>query len=289
MPAMSALTVLATLLVSSLGAPLSVEPPEEAFPPAGYLEKSMAATLAMAKEMEKKEPRLGLAEGSSVYSAHLAPGAEISLTHGASKDQVFMVIAAPDDPKLDINLTITDKKDKELAKDHDESSGCMAAFKAADSEGFAFSLVNEGKEDAFVTVVLMNHGGHSKSLAKAGEAIASLMTAVRSVSILDENMSFASDGEWCLYGGFLKKQTSFTVGGLNLTAPVSLLMGACDEGSQDIDILLVDKDDKPLASDEEDDNRPIAEFKKQVEGAQATLGNSGNDAFCVMAVIDATK
>ena len=289
MPAMSALTVLATLLVSSLGAPLAVEPPEEVFPPAGYLEKSLVASLSMAQDMENREPRMGLAEGSSVYSAHLAPGAEISLSHGAKKDEVFMAIVAPDDPELDINLYITDKSDKELGKDTDTSSGAIVAFKAGDDRGFEFRVTNEGKEDAFVTVVLMINGGQSKALVKAGEAIDNLMAAIRATSILDEDMSFASQGEWCLYGGFLKKETSFTVAGMNLTAPVSLLMGACDAGSKDIDILLMDKEGKALTSDEEKDNRPIVEYKKRIEGAQAILGNGGDSAFCAMAVIDGTK
>jgi len=286
---MSAATALAALLVTSLNAPLAVEPPEEVFPPAGYLEKSLIATLAIAQQTEDKTPGIGFADGSCLYSAHLSPGAEVSLTHDANKDEVFMAVAAPDDPKLDINLWITNSDDKELGKDTSESSACMAPFKATDDKGFGFKLRNDGKEDAFVTLILMKNGGHSKKVTQAAESMDTLMTAVRAMSAVDDGMSFADGGEWCLYGGFLKEKTSFTVAGLELVAPVSLFLGACSAGSKDIDIILQDKEGKAVASDEEDDNRPVVEVKKKLKGIQALLGNSGGDAFCTMVAINATK
>lgn len=289
MPVMSAVTALAALLASSLAAPLAVDPPEEVFPPAGYLEKSIIASLAIAQDLESKSPSIGLADGSSVYSAHLSPGAEVSLTHEAAKGEVYMVVAAPDDPKLDINLWISDSDGKEIAKDTSESAACMAPFKVGDSDGFGFKLRNDGKEDAFVTLILMKDGGHSKKITQAADSFDTLMTAVRAMSAVDEDMSFADDGEWCLYGGFLKEKTSFTVSGLDLTAPVSLFIGACSEGSKDIDIILKDKAGKSVASDEEDDNRPVVEVKQKIKGVQALLGNSGGDAFCTMVSINASK
>lgn len=289
MPAMSAVTALAALLASAIASPLAVEPPEEVFPPAGYLEKSMVATLAIAKQMEEKTPSIGFAEGSSLYSAHLAPGAAISLTHEASKGEVYMVAAAPDDPKLDINLWITGSDEKELGKDTSGSAACMVPFKTPDDKGFEFKLRNDGEEDAFVTLILMKHGGHASKISQAAESIDVLMTSVRAMSALDGEMSFADEGEWCLYGGFLKEKTSFTAAGLDLTAPVSIFIGACSEGSKDIDILLQDKEGKAVASDEENDNRPIVEVKQKIKGIQALLGNSGGDAFCTMVALNASK
>lgn len=288
MPAMSALTALAVLLASST-ASFTVDPPEEVFPPAGYLEKSMIATLAIAKQMEEKSPSIGFADGSSVYSAHLSPGDEIALTHQADKGEVYMAVAAPDDPKLDINLWITDSDEKELGKDTSSSAACMVPFKMAKDDGFKFKLKNEGEEDAFVTVILMKNGGHSGKVTEAAESIDSLMTAIRAMSAVDDEMSFADEGEWCLYGGFLKEKTSFSASGLDLTAPVSLFIGACSQGSKDIDILLKDKEGKALASDEEDDNRPVVEVRKKIKGVQATVGNSSGDAFCAMAALNASK
>lgn len=289
MPAMSAVSALAALLASAIASPLAVEPPEEVFPPAGYLEKSMVATLAIAKQMEDKTPTIGFADGSSLFSAHLSPGAEISMTHAAAKGEVYMVAAAPDDPKLDINLWITDADEKELGKDTSSSAACMAPFKTADDDGFEFKLRNDSEEDAFVTLVLLKHGGHSRRTSQAAESIDTLMTAVRAMSAVDDEMSFADGGEWCLYGGFLKEKTSFTAAGLDLSAPVTLFIGACSEGSKDIDILLSDKEGQAVASDEENDNRPVVEVKKKIKGVQALLGNSGGDAFCTMIALKASK
>lgn len=287
---MSALALLATLLVSSVSSPFLQDPPkDETFKPAYYLEKSMISALAMAQQLEDKQASIGLADGSSVFAGHLAPGASLNMGHPCRKGEAIAAIATPDDPKLNINIWIEDGKGKELAKDDSADAGAVGIFKAEEDIDMEFTIKNEGAEDAFVTVVLLSSQGKSKKIEKIAESMDALMAGVRTMAVMDEDLSFASDGEWCLYGGWLDKEKSFSISGLELRAPVSIVMGACDKGSKDIDLLLADKDGKSLAKDEEDDNRPLLEFKSQGRGYVATLGNAGEGAFCLMTVLDGTK
>lgn len=287
---MSALALLATLLVSSVSSPLAQDPPkDETFKPAFYLEKGMISALAMAQQLEDKQPTLGLASGSSVFSGHIPPGSSLTMSHSVKKGEAMVTIATPDDPKLNINLFIEDEKGKELAKDDSADSGAAAVFKAENDLDMEFTVKNDGAEDAFVTVILLSSNGKTKAVTKVAEGIDALMSGVRTMAILDEDMSFASQGEWCLYGGWLDKEKSFSISGLELSAPVSLVLGACDKGSTDIDLMLSDKDGKALTKDEEKDNRPMLEYKSKAKGLVATLGNAGEGAFCVMAVLDGTK
>lgn len=287
---MSALALLATLLVSSVSAPVAQDPPkDEIFKPAYYLEKSMISALAMAQQLEDSQPLIGLADGSSVFAGHLAPGQSLSMGHPCKKGEALVAIATPDDPKLNINIWIEDGKGKELAKDDSADAGAVGIFKANEDIDMEFRIKNEGAEDAFVTVVLLSSEGKRKKIEKVAESMDALMAGVRTMAVLDEDLSFASQGEWCLYGGWLDKEKSFSISGLELKAPVSLILGACDKGSTDIDLLLSDKDGKNLAKDEEKDNRPLLEYKSTGKGHIATLGNAGEGAFCLMTVLDGTK
>lgn len=287
---MSALALLATLLVSSVSSPVLQDPPkEETFKPAYYLEKSMIAALAMAQQLEDKQPTLGLADGSSVFSGHIAPGESLNMSHPCRQGEAMVAIATPDDPKLNINIWIEDGKGKEIAKDDSSDAGAVAIFKAEEEINMEFTVKNEGAEDAFVTVVLLSSQGKSKTVNKIAETMDSLMGGVRAMAAMDADLSFASDGEWCLYGGWLDKAKSFSISGLVLRAPVSIIMGACDKGSSDIDLILNDKDGKEVARDDADDNRPLLEFKQQDKGYMATVGNAGEAAFCLMTVLDGTK
>lgn len=290
MASMSALALLATLLVSSVSGPVLQDPlKDETFPPAFYLEKSMISALAMAQQLEDKQPSLGLADGSSVFAGHLAPGQSLSMTHPCKKGEAMVAIATPDDPKLNINIWIEDDKGKELAKDDSSDSGAVGVFKAETDLDMDFRIKNDGAEDAFVTVVLLSSQGKAKKVQKVAEGMDALMAGTRAMALMDDALSFASEGEWCLYGGWLEKERSFSIAGLELKAAVSLVLGACDKGSEDIDLMLADKDGKALTKDEEKDNRPLLEYKQKGKGLVATLGNAGEGAFCAMVVLDGTK
>ncbi len=287
---MSALALLATLLVSNVSSLTPQDPPkDDVFKPAYYLEKSMIAALAASQQIEDKQPSIGLADGSSVFAGHIAPGESLNMSHPCKKGEAMVAIATPDDPKLNINIWIEDGKGKEIAKDDSSDSGAAAAFKTDEDINMEFTVKNEGDEDAFVTVILLSSQGRSGQVKKVAETMDALMSGVRAIAILDDELSFASEGEWCLYGGWLGKEKSFSIAGLELKAPISLLMGACDKGSSDIDLILSDKDGKAVAKDDANDNRPMVEYKETGKGYVATLGNAGEGAFCLMTVLDGTK
>jgi hypothetical protein len=274
--------------------------PSQAASPRGadhYLQQSMAVVMAAATVLTRTTP-LGLDEGCiCVVGTPLDTDETYSLTRSFLRERTYVLFAGGDEDAIDVDLTIVDENERQIAGDTRTDRLAMVIFKPPQTGSYTIRMkLYRGKgASSFCAFVVMRVDGVNVPAINLGMAGDNLIERCRAISTLrglaGGSAGFLDrQGHGAVWGVVLGGDESKTIRNVPFGNKPVTILAAGDTQVRDLDLFLHDLDGKLLAEDIDPDATPLLRPEAGEERYHAiTIKNAGAEnpiTFALFAVLE---
>lgn len=266
--------------LAACGQPLQAAPSQGAD---HYLGQSLAVVMAAARLLSETTP-LGCDEdGICLVGAPLDVAETYTLTRDFQQGRTYVLFAGGDEDALDVDLTITDGNDRQLAGDTDTERLALVWFEPPQSGTFTIRMrLHRGQaKNSFCAFVVMRANGVNVPAINLGTAGDGLMDRCRALNSLRElvggKVGFLDREEHgAVWGAVLEADQSQSISNVPFGAKPVTILAAGDTQVRDLDLFLHDQQGNLLAQDTAPDAVPALRRQAGVDRYHTiTLKNAG--------------
>lgn len=202
--------------------------------------------------------------GTCLVGAQLPAGKTYDLDRRFEAGVTYLLVTAGDDAAEAVNLEIRDNGRRLVAATADEP---VANFEFTPPRSGYYRIrmtLRRSRDLSFCSFVVLRRGGWNVPLANLIEAGDQFLLRCRIVATAAGqkglNASFVP-GEGCVWGVVMRGGEARTISNINLGDRRSVAIAAGDTQVQDLDLFVVDDQDRVLESDTDGDDYPFVEFQ----------------------------
>ncbi|MDI1448768.1 hypothetical protein [Polyangium sp. 6x1] len=249
-------------------APSDAEDDEtSAWRPGRFMTQAVGRVTGAAQRFEQQS-RFGFDEDAScVLGAFLENGREVSVTRPLRAGVRYVILGGGSDGVEDLDLAVESPEGKSVAADTmDDAQPVVELTPKADGK-YRIRLGNakKGEGGGFGVVAIMREGGLSIPVRRFVESFGRTLSNAAQASHLvarrmkgSQGLAFHADGEWSFFGTILAEEENIRTGGLELEAPLSVILAGADGQADDVNLEVLDATTNAIAgSDEADDAAPV--------------------------------
>jgi len=235
--------------------------------PGRFMTQAVGRVTAAAQRFEQQS-RFGFDEDAScVLGAFLENGREVSITRPLRGGVRYVILGGGSDGVEDLDLAVESPEGKVVAADTMDDAQPVVELTPPKEGKYKIRLANakKGEGGGFGVIAIMREGGLSipvnrfiesfgKTLANASQASQLVARRVKG----SQGLAFHADGEWSFFGTILGPEEGVRTGGLELEAPISVILAGADTQADDVNLEVLDATANQVAgADEAEDAAPV--------------------------------
>ncbi|MDI3285515.1 hypothetical protein [Polyangium sp. 15x6] len=216
----------------------------------------------------EKQSSFGFDEDAScVLGAFLENGREVSVTRPLRAGVRYVILGGGSDGVEDLDLAVDSPEGKIIAADTMDDAQPVVELTPKAEGKYRIRLANakKGEGGGFGVVAIMREGGLSIPVHRFVESFGRTLANAAQASHLvarrmqgSQGLAFHADGEWSFFGTILAEEESIRTGGLELEAPLSVILAGADRMADDVNLEVLDATTNEIAGrDEADDAAPV--------------------------------
>jgi len=230
----------------------------------------------------------GFYEGGCVFGVMLRPGNSTSESFSLNVGQSFVFIGGGDNSTRNVDILVRDSAGNIVGKDTEADASPFVLFKPKRSGRYTMSvkLTSSRNGTAFCAITVLRKGGYDVPIERIGQAVAKAAVLSALVFRGVNGGRFNQDqNNWALFGAVLPPKGSISNDPKPLRSAHRVFMGVGDNNIQDLDVVLLDAHQKPVAADTKNGQAAALAFTtSQKSYSVGLLNNSSNGPSLVMAL-----
>lgn len=248
--------------------PTNAEDDEKsAWRPGRFMTQAVGRVTGAAQRFEQQS-RFGFDEDAScVLGAFLENGREVSVTRPLRAGVRYVLIGGGSDGVVDLDLAVESPEGKIVAADTMDDAQPVVELTPPKEGKYRIRLANakKGEGGGFGVVAIMREGGLSIPVNRFVESFGRTLSNAAQASHLvarrmkgSQGLAFHADGEWSFFGTILAEEENIRTGGLELEAPLSVILAGADAAADDVNLEVLDATTNEIAGrDDADDAAPV--------------------------------
>ncbi|MDC0746179.1 PPC domain-containing protein [Polyangium mundeleinium] len=244
---------------------------KSAWRPGRFMTQAVGLVTGAAQRFERQS-RFGFDEDAScVLGAFLENGREVSVTRPLRAGVRYVILGGGSDGVEDLDLAVESPEGKVIAADTMDDAQPVVELTPPVDGKYRIRLANarKGEGGGFGVVAIMREGGQSISVRRFVDSFGqTLSNAARASHLVarkmegSQGLAFHADGEWSFFGTILAEEEGIQTGGLELEAPLSVVLAGADGRTDDINLEVLDVTTNEIAGrDEAEDASPVVALK----------------------------
>jgi hypothetical protein len=258
-----------------LAAALAASPISKAQSGVDYMLQAFNNVVSLAEAVRSEVDDLGYDRDLCFGGAFLSVNSKVSFSKTLKRGQFYSFLAAGDEDATDVDVVVTGPNGSRVAADEDTSELAAAAFTADRAGSYTFTVTLADGDNSFIAAALLSDDGWEVPIRNLKVAAGDLAEAIRALSSIGETRFQSGSNKWCLFGAVLPSDETLEMNKVDLVGDLPVVVGACDEQSDDVDLEVKSSSGKVLASDDEEDDNPVCILEDSVSSATLRLTNAG--------------
>lgn len=213
----------------------------------------------------------GFPAGLSIVGARVEPGQSITVKRELEGGRRYAFLASFDTGDADVDVTVRGPNGATLAEAKGPDLVAAAVFRAPSKGVYELTISFSGQEPNYVGGFILVENGSRLPARNVITALLDMHDTARQMEL--PGFFPRPPAGLCLYGGVLIAGEALTIGPATFPAD-TLLVGACDENSSDIDLFLRDEKGAIYGADDADDDYPVVEIDSETRDAFVDLRNA---------------
>ncbi|MDI1476030.1 hypothetical protein [Polyangium sp. y55x31] len=248
--------------------PTNAEDDEKsAWRPGRFMTQAVGRVTGAAQRFEQQS-RFGFDEDAScVLGAFLENGREVSVTRPLRAGVRYVILGGGSDGVEDLDLAVESPEGRVVAADTMDDAQPVVELTPPKEGKYRIRLANakKGEGGGFGVVAIMREGGLSIPVNRFVESFGRTLSNAAQASHLvarrmkgSQGLAFHADGEWSFFGTILAEEENIRTGGLELEAPLSVILAGADAAADDVNLEVLDATTNEIAGrDDADDAAPV--------------------------------
>lgn len=173
----------------------------------------------------------------------------------------YVLIGGGDEDATDIDLEVYDPSGNLVVQDDESDNNPVVNFRAKSAGEYTFrlKLYECDANGSFCAMAIMEEGGYTIPQSRLETTLATMgQLWANAEESLDVRFHDKAD-QWSVFGSVIGPNESRTVRKLDMGDNDALLIGACDNFTNDIDLCINDGDGDPIECDSLEDNEPVVQ------------------------------
>jgi hypothetical protein len=238
----------------------------EAWRPGTALTQAVGRVTDAARKFEQQSDFGFDEDASCVLGARLDGPKSVSITRPMRRGVRYMILGGGSEGIENLDIVVENLDGKRIAWDTLADATPVVDVRAPRDGDVRIRMTNRksGPSGGVGVVAIMREGGYSIKVADLvssfGHAIANAAKASRFVAARGaaHGLVLHADGEWGFFGTILAPEKGIGTGGLDLRAPLSVVLAGADGRSEDVDLEVTDTTTGAAAGkDEGEDAEPV--------------------------------
>lgn len=233
----------------------------------------------------------GFFEAGCVFGVRLRPGKSASESFQLNAGQSYVLIGGGDNAARDVDVYLTDSKNRVVGKDTEADASPFVLFKPKSTGRYRMWLrlkASQGGTSSFCSMVVLRKGGYNLPLERITQAVAKAAVASALLFKSVNGGRFNQDGDtWALYGAVLKPRQSVASDAKTYRSLNRGFVGVGDNSVKDLDLfLLAGGTNKRVASDTKSEGAAMLLYPTSRKSYSIALQNNySTGPALVMAVL----
>ena len=266
--------------------------------PGKRMNTAVTRMLGKAKDIMEKTEDLYFADDTCIFAGFIAENESMTLTRRLNGGETYVFLGGGDNNAKDVDLELTNANDEVVGKDTDEDPNPVIKFKPKKDGVYAIKIKLEESKDSksgsFTALVVLSTKGYNVPIDNLGKALGTLSARAENictkVEAMDKDLYFNSgNGTIALFGAVIPKGSDLTISKMNLRQGEYVAIASADATSKDIDLYVLDSENKVYKKDEDEDAAPVIPFSVAKQGSRAGLRVKNTDSkgpsFCMFALL----
>lgn len=232
--------------------------------PGKRFEESSTRVLGSIQNITQKT-RYGYVDGICFLSAFLHKGQDVKFTRDFEGGVKYAVVGGGDNGTKDLDIYILDENGNEVAKDALADNFPIVEFTPPRNGRYTIRVLMyaSGENGGFGTVGILKVNGFEVPIRNQATALANLITEANGVDRqVKEQVYFSSGGnQWAVFGSIIASGSDLTINNLTPGEGRRAWVTGGDTTVDDIDLYLSDSNNRLLVKDEDDDARPLLDYR----------------------------
>lgn len=209
--------------------------------------------------------RYGYVDGICFLSAFLQKGQDVKFTRDFEAGVKYAVVGGGDTGTKDLDLYILDENGNEVVKDSLTDNYPVVEFTPRRSGRYTIRMLmyDSGSNGGFGSVGILKVGGFEVPVRNQETALLNLIGQANSVDRQVKEQVYFSSGnnQWAVFGSIIPSGSDLTVNNLTPGGGRRVWVTGGDTTVEDVDLFLYDGNNKLLVKDEDDDARPLLDYR----------------------------
>lgn len=183
---------------------------------------------------------------------------EVELIEG----EAYTFVGGGDEDVRDLDLFIVDRNEEVIASDVEDDDTPIPDFVAPYSGKYSvrLQLISGNAPTSFVALALLQKKGFVLQEDNYQRTSQKFFAAGGSVHSVSSGVKWHdAKNQWCIFGVLLASKRDWTIENMFLDAADHYLFASADEAISNVDLELMDSNNKVVAEDQDDDAYPILE------------------------------
>lgn len=247
-----------------LTVPAGRAPAQDKWVPGKRFEESSTRVLGSIQNITEKT-RYGYVDGICFLSAFLHKGQDVKFTRDFEAGVKYAVVGGGDNGTKDLDIYILDDNGNEVAKDALTDNFPVVEFTPRRSGRYTVRVLmyDSGNNGGFGTVGILKVGGFEVPVRNQAAALSNLIGQANNVDRQVKEQVYFSSGnnQWAVFGSIIRAGEDLTVNNITPGGGRRAWVTGGDTTVEDVDLYLTDANGKLLAKDEDDDARPLLDYR----------------------------
>lgn len=266
--------------------------------PGKRMNTAVTRMLGKAKDIMEKTEDLYFADDTCLFAGFIADKESMTLTRRLVGGETYVFLGGGDNNAKDVDLELYNSNDDRIEEDTEDDPNPVIKFKPKKDGVYAIKMTlqesKDGKSGSFTALVVMSTKGYNVPIDNLGKALGTLSARADSISTkvegMDKDVYFNSGkGAIALFGAVIPKGSDLTISKMNLPAGEFVAIASADATAKDIDLYVLDSENKVHKKDEDEDTVPVIPFTVAKGGSRAGLRvkntESKGPSFCMFALL----
>lgn len=189
-------------------------------------------------------------------------GKTIALEVELEEGEAYTFVGGGDEDVRDLDMFIVDRNENIVASDIEDDDTPIPDFVASYSGRYSIrmQLISGDAPTSFVALSLLRKKGFSLIEDQYLKTSDKFFAAGGSVHSVSSGVKWHdAQNQWCLFGVLLESKSDWTIENMFLDAADHYLFASAGESVDNVDLKLIDDNNKVIAEDQDDDAYPILE------------------------------
>jgi len=266
--------------------------------PGKRMNVAVTRMLGKAKAIMEKNDELYFADDTCLFAGFIADKESMTMTRTLVGGETYVFLGGGDNNAKDVDLELYNSNDDRVQEDTEDDPNPVIKFTPKKSGVYAIKMIlqesKDGKSGSFTALVIMSTKGYNVPIDNLSKALGTLSTRAESicekVEGMEKDLYFNSGGgAIALFGAVIPKGSDLTISKMNLKQSEFVAIASADATSKDIDLYVLDADNKVFKKDEDEDSVPVIPFTVAKGGSRAGLRVKNTDSkgpsFCMFALL----